>query len=104
MDMFLLKVETGDVRQAGTSARVYVVLHGGKGGTQTSGKIWLTDGDFKRARTDEFNVEVAQMLSPLTKIDVGHDNSGVGAGWYCHQVSTLHSFISRSWFCNVVGQ
>ena len=74
------------MRYAGTSARVYVVLHGGKGGTQTSGKIWLHNGNFERGKVDEFNVEVAQMLSPLSKIDVGHDNSGSGPGWYCKQV------------------
>lgn len=74
------------MRHAGTSARIYVVLYGGKGGTQTSGKIWLNDGTFERARTDEFNVEVAQMLSPLAKIDVGHDNTGLGPGWFCKQV------------------
>ena len=81
-----LQVETGDERQAGTSARVYVVLYGGKGGVESSGKVWLTDGRFERGRTDEFNIEVATMLSPLTKIDVGHDNSGPGPGWHCRQV------------------
>lgn len=82
------QVETGDERQAGTSARVYIVLHGGKGGTKTSGKIWLNNGKFERGKTDEFNVEVAQMLSPLSKIDIGHDNGGAGPGWFCQQVAS----------------
>lgn len=81
-----MQVETGDERHAGTSARVYAVLYGGKGGTETSGKVWLTGGKFERGKTDVFNVEVAQMLSPLTKIDIGHDNSGAGPGWFCRQV------------------
>lgn len=64
-------------------------MYGGKGGTQTSGKIWLKDGKFERGRTDTINVEVAQMLSPLSKIDIGHDNSGSGPGWFCEQVCIM---------------
>jgi len=65
---------------------VYTVLYGGKNGTETSGKIWLEGGKFDRGRTDEFQVQVATNLSPLTKIDIGHDNSGAGPGWFCGQV------------------
>ena len=77
---------TGDVDHASTSARVYVVLYGGKGGDKSSGKIWLENGKFKRGRTDIFNVDVAEPLSPLSRIDIGHDNSGAGAGWYLDRV------------------
>ena len=83
---YIIHVTTGDVEQAGTSARVFVTLHGGKDGNQTSGKIWLESGKFVRGRTDVFNVNVAEKLSPLSRIDIGHDNSGMGAGWNLDKV------------------
>ena len=75
---------------ADTSARVYVILFGGKKGEENSGKIWLDNGKFDRGRTDIFNVEVAKALSPLSKIEIGHDNSGAGPGWYLDRVSYLY--------------
>ena len=75
---------TGDVRQAGTSARVFIVLHGKA--AATSGKIWLETGRFERGRTDIFTVDVAEQLVPLTHVDIGHDNGGAGAGWFLDKV------------------
>ncbi|CAH1787210.1 unnamed protein product [Owenia fusiformis] len=81
-----IQVTTSDIRHSSTSARVYVVLYG-PGGEKNSGKVWLDGGKFDRGKTDIFNVEVAENLSPLSKIDVGHDNSGSGAGWHLKKVS-----------------
>ena len=80
---------TGDKSNAATGARVYIVLYGKKG---NSGKLWLEGGTFKRGRTDVFNVEVAQKLAPIEKIDIGHDNSGVGAGWFLDHVRLLINY------------
>ena len=84
---YILQVTTGDKDNAGTSARVFVILYGGPDGEKSSGKIWLNGGSFSRGRTDIFNVEVTEMLSPLSRIDIGHDNSGAGAGWHLDRVS-----------------
>ncbi len=35
------------------------------------------------------------MLSPLSRIDIGHDNSGPGAGWFLDRVSTCCHWIQR---------
>ncbi len=35
---------------------------------------------------DVCNVECARMLSPLEKIEIGHDDSGVGSAWYLDKV------------------
>ena len=51
-----------------------------------SGKIWLTSEKFQRGRTNIFNVNVQSMLSPLSSLEIGHDNSGLGPGWYLDQV------------------
>ena len=83
---YTFHVKTGDRRNAGTSAKVYVIMYGGSDGNQSSGKIWLQGGSFERARTDVFTVPVADILGRLSRVDIGHDNSGAGAGWFLDEV------------------
>lgn len=57
-----------------------------------------------RNRVDSCEIESASLLSPLEKIEIGHDNSGIAAGWYldhvtvtcnstgCQQVTLLNQF------------
>nr|KAI8760088.1 lipoxygenase homology domain-containing protein 1-like [Biomphalaria glabrata] len=91
---FVITVKTGDKPNAGTDARVYIIMYGQAGkknSEETSGKIWLdSGGKFERNQKDLFRVEVAKMISPLSKIEIGHDNSGVGPGWYLESV-TIYS-------------
>ena len=35
---------------------------------------------------DIFQVETADCLSPLHHIIINHDNTGLGAGWFCEKV------------------
>jgi len=84
---YAITVKTGDLPNAGTSAGVYCVMHGGRGGEHNSGKIWLTNGKFQRGRTDLFNVEVLELLSPLSRLDIGHDNKGSAPGWFLEEAS-----------------
>uniref|UniRef100_H2ZAW6 PLAT domain-containing protein n=1 Tax=Ciona savignyi TaxID=51511 RepID=H2ZAW6_CIOSA len=82
---YQVQVFTGDVRGAATDAEVYIILHGGKKGQISSGKIIL-DGKFQRNRVDICDIESTTMLSPLDHIEIGHDNSGTGPGWYLEKV------------------
>lgn len=109
---YIISVTTGDKTKAGTDARVFVILHGKKDKKEAkdSGKIWLDTGEFKRNRTDIFNVDVAEMLSPLSKIEVGHDDTGAAPGWYCEQVIVYCPFTGleqffpcRQWFATDEG-
>ena len=80
---------TGDVSNASTSANVFIVLHAGEDGQKNSGKLVLrneNNDNFKRDRTDIFQVETADCLSPVHHITIGHDNTGLGAGWLCEKV------------------
>ena len=89
--LYNLNITTGDVRGAGTSAKVYVILYS-EDGNLNSGKLWIRNGNrnnFERGRTDAFQVECADQLSPVHHITVGHDNSGVGAGWNLEKVGFL---------------
>ena len=82
---YVITVMTGDKKNAGTSARVFIQMKGGPN-KETSGKIWLDNGKFERDRSEIFNISLQALLSPVQSLEVGHDNSGVGAGWYVEQV------------------
>ncbi|XP_078580092.1 lipoxygenase homology domain-containing protein 1-like isoform X2 [Branchiostoma floridae x Branchiostoma japonicum] len=99
---YQVRVETGDVRNAGTSARVFIEMWG-VDGEETSGKIYL-DGKFQRGKTDALDIETGSILSPLSKIVIGHDNSGSGPGWYCEKVQVHcpstgyeQTFLCQNW-------
>lgn len=81
----MITVMTGDKKNAGTNARVYIMMKGGPN-KESSGKIWLENGSFERDRSEIFNINLHALLSPVQSLDVGHDNSGVGAGWFLEQI------------------
>ncbi|XP_077979346.1 lipoxygenase homology domain-containing protein 1-like [Glandiceps talaboti] len=106
-----IRVTTSDRRHAGTNAKVYAVMYAGHGQKEeNSGKIWLQDGKFERGRTDICNIECATLLSPLSKLVIGHDNSGAGAGWhlekvevYCASTGITQVFMCNKWFADDEG-
>lgn len=69
-------------------------MFGGNSGEVSSGKIILNDGEFKRGKCDKLMVDSPEMLSPLSQILIGHDNSGAGPGWFLDKVEVL---------CNSIG-
>ncbi|XP_026153735.1 lipoxygenase homology domain-containing protein 1 [Mastacembelus armatus] len=83
--IYNVQVMTGNVRGAGTNSKIHMVMHGTKG-LKNSGKVFLEGGAFERGLIDIFNVEICELLSPLSRITIGHDNGAVGAGWYCEKV------------------
>ncbi|XP_054613031.1 lipoxygenase homology domain-containing protein 1-like isoform X2 [Dunckerocampus dactyliophorus] len=83
--VYNVQVMTGDVRGAGTNSKIHMVMHGAKG-LKNSGKIFLEGGAFERGLIDIFNVEICELISPLSRVTIGHDNGAVGAGWYCEKV------------------
>ncbi|GCB61309.1 hypothetical protein scyTo_0014316 [Scyliorhinus torazame] len=83
--VYNVSVITGNIRGAGTNSKVHIILHGSKG-VKNSGKIFLEGGHFERGITDIFNVELAALLSPLSRVTIGHDNGGVSSGWFCEKL------------------
>ncbi|XP_061586231.1 lipoxygenase homology domain-containing protein 1 [Cololabis saira] len=83
--VYNVQVVTGNIRGAGTNSKIHIVMHGTKG-LKNSGKVFLEGGSFERDLTDIFNVEIAALLSPMSRVTIGHDNEGVSAGWYCEKV------------------
>ena len=102
-------MKTGDVRGAGTNAKVYIILHGGGGEDGkplvNSGKLWIHNGEknnFDRGKTDIFQVECGEELSPFHHVSIGHDNSGVAPGWFCEMVCSFYiSFFGKLGIPNV---
>ncbi|KAL0163314.1 hypothetical protein M9458_042710, partial [Cirrhinus mrigala] len=84
-------VMTGDIRGAGTNSKIHFVMHGHKG-VKNSGKLFLEGGTFERAQIDIFNVELLELLSPLSRVTIGHDNAGISCGWYCEKVTVYCPF------------
>uniref|UniRef100_A0AAQ5YJ88 PLAT domain-containing protein n=1 Tax=Amphiprion ocellaris TaxID=80972 RepID=A0AAQ5YJ88_AMPOC len=83
--VYNVQVMTGNVRGAGTNSKIHMVMHGAKG-IKNSGKVFLEGGAFERGLIDIFNVEICELISPLSRVTIGHDNGAVGAGWYCEKV------------------
>ncbi|XP_062333408.1 lipoxygenase homology domain-containing protein 1-like [Osmerus eperlanus] len=89
--VYNVQVMTGNVRGAGTNSKIHMIMHGSKG-LRNSGKMFLEGGAFERGLIDIFNVEVAELISPLSRVTIGHDNGAVGAGWYCEKVTVYCAF------------
>ncbi|KAK3589063.1 hypothetical protein CHS0354_008713 [Potamilus streckersoni] len=77
-------VKTGDVKFAGTDANVFIRFCGSAGLTDKL-KLDNSKNNFERDMTDEFVLH-AENVGPLTKIVIGHDNFGPGAGWFLDHV------------------
>ncbi|CAF3778487.1 unnamed protein product [Rotaria sp. Silwood1] len=104
---YIITVYTGDKKNAGTDARVYIVMHGKN---SSSSQILLTDGKFENKSIDKFTTNDSIDLSPLTALDIGHDNSGVGAAWFldkvvvdCPRTGIKQTFPCYNWLDNNQG-
>ncbi|TRZ03142.1 hypothetical protein DNTS_014536 [Danionella cerebrum] len=99
--VYNVQVVTGNIRGAGTNSKIQIVMHGSKG-LKNSGKVFLEGGKFERGLTDIFNVEIAALLSPLSRVTIGHDNGGVSPGWYCEKVVVFCPFtgIEQTFPCS----
>ncbi|XP_036061124.1 lipoxygenase homology domain-containing protein 1 isoform X3 [Onychomys torridus] len=98
---YVVTVFTGDIRGAGTKSKIYLVMYGARG-NKNSGKIFLEGGVFDRGRTDIFHIDLAVLLSPLSRVSIGHGNVGVNRGWYCEKVVVLCPFtgIQQTFPCS----
>ncbi|DBB10366.1 TPA: hypothetical protein ACH3X3_001925 [Trebouxia sp. C0006] len=92
---YQLAVQTGDVRGAGTSANVYLIMHG----REASGrKHQLTAGphDFDRGNDDCFTVEDHE-LGDLTHVTIGHDSAGSSPSWHLEALLITHLPSGQQW-------
>lgn len=97
---YTLQVHTGDRRGASTTAKVHARLVGTEG---EAGPFSL-QGDFYRATMQSFYVETAAPIGQLLRVEIGHDASAVGSGWFldkvvvqCHSTGLLSDFPCEAW-------
>lgn len=81
-----LFIHTGDKKNAGTDSQVYVELFGEKSGNKSSGMINLKDCKFKRGETTKKTIFADMMLRPISKVLVGHDNTGADPSWFLERI------------------
>ena len=88
--MWNITVYTSRKQFAGTDASVYIVLHGDTASKKDikSNKITLdnNENNFERGKKDEFKRD-APNFEKLTKIRIGHDNSGAASAWHLDRVT-----------------
>lgn len=102
---FKVLVKTGDEKYAGTDANVHLQMFGEKGESDRfplAKSVGHSD-KFERSRTDIFNLR-GRDLGKLSKILIGHDGKGMGAGWYLESVrievpalGKYYKFMAERW-------
>ncbi|XP_032326338.1 LOW QUALITY PROTEIN: lipoxygenase homology domain-containing protein 1 [Camelus ferus] len=80
---FSVTIKTGDKKNSGTDANVFITLFGTQDDTgMTLLKSSKTNSDkFERDSIEIFTVETLD-LGDLWKVRIGHDNSGKAPGWF----------------------
>jgi hypothetical protein len=81
---YKVKVLTADRRGAGTSAKVFITVYG-KNGDSGKKRLENADKNFQRGGSDTFGLECVD-LGEITKIRIGHDNSGFTPGWFLDKI------------------
>lgn len=97
---YTLQVHTGDRRGASTTANVHARLIGTEG---EAGPYTLM-GDFYRATMQSFYIETAKPIGQLLRVEIGHDASEIGSGWFlakvvvvCHTTGLVSDFPCEAW-------
>jgi len=103
---YCIKVKTGLEKGAGTDANVHVILVGDKGNSpKLELKNSLTNTNkFERGCLDIFNMDSTD-VGTISKLTIGHDNSGFGASWFLDCVEVINYatndttyFSCNEWF------
>jgi lipoxygenase homology domain-containing protein 1 len=82
---------------AGTDSNVFLILYGEKG---QSGKLRLKNSTtnanpFEKGKKDTFKV-ITSNIGDINKINISHDGSGPGAGWYVESIQVNNLTNNKS--------
>ncbi len=89
-------VKTGNKDNAGTSARVYITLHGANASTAEIQLDNPNRNDFERNQLDDFEVNAAD-VGDLVGFRIRHDNSKRKPGWYLKRITIVRGADGRTW-------
>jgi hypothetical protein len=83
MRRYRIEVKTSDLRGAGTDANVYLnFISEGPGGKDVMSEAFKLDNsanNFERNQVDVFEIDAK--IGQIKAIQIGHDNTGLGASW-----------------------
>ena len=89
----LIRLSTGNLRGAGTEARVFVELRGRSGVLHHRLDLPTDEELFQRDTVCNVTLSLPNSVNldedGIEEIVVGHDNSEVGAGWYLERVEVF---------------
>uniref|UniRef100_A0A3B5BJT4 Polycystin 1 like 1, transient receptor potential channel interacting n=1 Tax=Stegastes partitus TaxID=144197 RepID=A0A3B5BJT4_9TELE len=102
--LYAVTIHTGLCSAARMSAKIYIVLYGEDGATQTRELQVPGCTLFRRNSQDTFILSAADSLGPVWGLHIWHDNSGPSPDWYLKQVevSEVNTERVRRWL--FVGQ
>merc|ERR1711862_749141 len=93
---YKVSVITGDRLGAGTDSNVSIIIFG-ENGDSGSYNLDSSKNDFERNQTDTFGVNIPD-LGEITKIRIGHDDSGWNSGWFLDKVIIENPINHKKWF------
>jgi lipoxygenase homology domain-containing protein 1 len=86
---YIVRVRTGDLKNAGTDANVFIVLIG----TATRSKVRLGRGnsaEFERGNFDSFRIQAAD-VGEIKGVRISHDNAGNKPGWFLESLCVTYA-------------
>ncbi|XP_073344382.1 polycystin-1-like protein 1 [Pagrus major] len=112
--LYAVTVHTGPCSSACMSAKVYIVLNGEDGVSQTKELQVPGCTLFRRNSQDTFIFSAADSLGPVWGVHIWHDNSGRSPDWYLKQVEVSEVsrghvkgrawlFVSQCWLAVIKG-
>merc|ERR1712232_923815 len=111
--VYEVSVKTGNLRGSGTDSRIYIKFFSeGEEGVNETSEMYLDNSpdNFATGRLDHFTVRPASEFTNITKILIGHDNSGFGPSWFVDYVTirnrdtqNLVKFKFGKWFSTDIG-
>ncbi|XP_071384147.1 LOW QUALITY PROTEIN: polycystin-1-like protein 1 [Centroberyx affinis] len=99
--LYAVTIHTGLCSAANMSAKVYIVLYGEDGVSQTRELQVPECTLFRRNSKDTFILSATDSLGPVWGVHLWHDNSGPSPSWYLKQVEVCEvnrgHVMGRSW-------
>ncbi|CAD7701203.1 unnamed protein product, partial [Ostreobium quekettii] len=95
---YQVEVKTSNLRGAGTDSSVSITLHGASRATGPHPLETRSKNTFERGSLDRFTLDALPHLGDLTKITIGHDGKGFGAGWHLEGVKVARVAGGDSWY------
>ncbi|XP_067867286.1 polycystin-1-like protein 1 isoform X2 [Heterodontus francisci] len=96
--LYEIVIETGFRTRAGTTAKVYIKLHGEDGISETRELYHSEKQLFERNSRHTFIMSVAESLGPIGKVHLWHNNGGHSPSWYVTSVMVKDLLNGTCWF------